>query len=314
MGNLFEISKHKFELKDNQITVIDTEIQKSINKTKLSPSMVNSVLSSSGDYILNKYLSPLVEKEPIKPLILGNWYHSIMEYFYKEEPSYRTLDKLKKVAELITEHSYSELSKDKENQEWIKSALRGYWSTFGKSAKQEKIASVFINGKTQEGIELFVGGSIGKCKRFACGFIDRLLEGNSGLIIDDWKTGKYIYNYDINKKISESNSFDYARQQTFYTLILENKGFKIEEARLTFPMTEPPQVISIDIHNPDIRKQTISDFEKAESVLNKCIENNYTFELKKGKYNGWATLLCGLGNATVPSVYEDKMIEYLKVN
>ena len=90
-------------------------------------------------------------------------------------------------------------------------------------------------GKNQKGIELFVQGKIGNTNHNTFGFIDKIIEGETGLIILDWKTGAQIHNFDPTKKPSADNPFGYWRQQTAYAMLLEQYGLKVEIYRFNFP-------------------------------------------------------------------------------
>ena len=167
-------------------------------------------------------------------------------------------------------------------------------------------------GEQKQGLELFVTGKIGNAKRTCLGFIDKLVEGDYGLIVQDWKTGAKIHDYDPSKAPSDNNPFDYWRQQTFYTMLLEQAGMKVDSACLIFPCAEVPQIVNVDCHNPKVREQVIADCEKADSILEECIANDYTFPFKPGKYNSWATYLCGLGRAYPPKIITDRLNDYVE--
>ena len=302
-----EEPKHKMiRVKENYLYILDEEIQKKIDKIKLSPSFVNSFLSSPGDAILNKFILPEIQLEEPIYFARGKWFHSIMEDFFKKPAYRRTYEDLKKSVSTATkEGNYTFLLDDEENKNWLRMAIKNYKETWLPNAKNEKIANLFIQGRQQIGIELFISGKLGNCKRQSLGFIDKIVEGEKGLIVQDWKTGKKISNFNPDKKISDSNPFDYWRQQTFYSLLLEQNGAVIEGACLIFPCSEPPQIVEVNQADKDVRKQVIHDFETVDKVLEESINNNYCFEFKKGLNNGWATFLCGLGSAYKPSIKDD---------
>lgn len=303
----------KIKIKNNNLYILDEELKKKINQTKLSPSMLGSWLKSPADWILEKFITPDVQIKEAIHLTRGTWFHSIMEHFFKLPEKERTLENLKKTTREVTKENYPTMLNDNENKEWLKNAISNYSKMWLDNAKNEKVAQIFIMGKSQQGLELFVNGKIGEASRPCLGFIDRLIEGEYGLLVQDWKTGKTISDYNPNLPISENNSFDYWRQQTFYALLLENLGILVEGASLIFPCSEPPAIINVDFMDDKVREQVIKDVEQVDSELTECINNGYCFPFKKGKYNSWASWLCGLGNAKKPEIFEDKFFEIAEI-
>lgn len=302
----------KIRIVDNSVQVLDNEIKNKINSINISPSAVGSWLSSPGDYIIDKFIAPEVQKEEQIYFIRGTWFHSIMEDFFKKPGYERTFDGLKESLNRVTSSNddFKALIDKEENKEWLTNAIRGYWETWGKDqAKDEKIAKLFLMGEQKDGLELFVNGKIGNASRRCLGFIDRLIEGNGGLKVQDWKTGKHVASYDPNKPISDYNSFDYWRQQLFYTILLEDMGLVVTEASLVFPCADPPTEVFIDVFSQEARNQVVKDVEQMDLELTQCITNDYKFPLKKGRWNSWASWLCGLGNARKPdNIYEDQFL------
>lgn len=308
----------KFRIIDNEeikaIQILDEEFKNTIKKTKLSASMIDSWLKSPGDYIFDKYIYPLItDEEPIY-FTRGKWYHSIMESFYNLPQEERNKNSLKECIKNVTnkDKSYAKLAKEQENKDWLIKGINNYVLNWIENANNEKVAVLFINGKKQKGLELFVSGKLGKANRQVVGFIDKIIEGNTGLIIQDWKTGSKVSDFDPNKKISESNPFDYWRQQTLYALLLEQNNANIEQTSLIFPYSEPPQIVSVNHLLEDVRKQVIKDVEVVDKELTECIDNDFIFLFKKGKWNKWASYFCGLGNVKKPTFYEDKLLEYME--
>lgn len=320
MSTLFDLkapgndTKHKAILEGTNLKIVDPDLQKKINSVKLSPSMINSILSSPGDWVISKYIESDVLLDELDFLIRGNWFHSIMENFFSKSAGARSVDELKKSVRTVSaQEKYKPLLANPDNKEWLKKALANYINTFYNEDSKEKVAEVFLNGKKQKGVELFVNGTIGEAKRKCLGFIDRVTEGINGLKVHDWKTGGRIENFNPEKKISDSNSFDYWRQQTFYALLLQQKGMKIEEAALIFPCAKEPQKIYIPFDDEKVIEQTIKDTESCDKILAECIENDYTFPMAKGKWNKWASYLCGLGSSPMPKINEDKLQSIIKI-
>lgn len=301
-------NQYKIRLENNGIRVLDPEIKKAINKKTLSPSMISGFLASPGDWIMNSFIMPEIEIEPTPHLRRGNWFHSIMEDFFAKPQTERTYMDLKNSIQKVSKELYPDMLQTEENKDWLRNAIEGYKNSWLDGAKDEKIAKVFINGETKSGIELAITGKIGDVKKNCFGYIDKVIEGESGLIIQDWKTGKTISNFDPNKKMGPSNPFDYWRQQIFYTMLLEQKGMIVEGANLAFPCSTPPTIVNVDINNKFAREQVIKDVEAADKEIAECIENDYFFPFKKGKYNSWASYLCGMGTLTYPlKIHSDKL-------
>lgn len=298
----------KIKIADNGVYILSDELKKQIDKKKLSPSMISGWLASPGDWIMDSFIMGEVQIEETPHLRRGNWFHSIMEDFFHKEPEKRDFAELKESINRVSKETYPDMLENQDHKDWLQKAIKGYAKTWLGNAKNEKIAVLFDMGQKKEGLEYFATGKIGKCERLCLGFVDRIIEGENGLIVQDWKTGAKISNFDPTKKISESNPFDYWRQQTFYTLLLEQKGAVVESASLVFPCSEPPQIVEVNIKMPAVRQQVINDCEKVDKELTEAINNNYFFPFKKGKYNKWASYLCGMGNAYPPKIHQDKLL------
>lgn len=303
----------KIKIHNNGVQILDTAIMTKINRKPLSPSLVGAFLQSPGDWVMNAFIMDEVKIEETPHLRRGNWFHSIMEDFFAKEPEKRIFKELKESVHRVSEENYPDMLENQEHKDWLNHAIKGYCKTWLNGAKDEKIAKLYINGETKDGLELSISGKIGEAKRNCFGYIDKVLEGTQGLIVSDWKTGKKVSNFDPTRKISASNPFDYWRQQIFYTLLLEQKGCVVESANLIFPCPDVPQQVDIDIFNAEARQQVIKDVETVDRELTECVENEYFFPFKKGQYNGWASYLCGLGNAYPPRIHTDKLMMIMEV-
>lgn len=299
---------YRIKVTNDGVYILDDEIRNAINKVNLSPSMIDSFLQSPADWVLDKYIDPLVTKGEQIHLLRGKWYHSIMEHFFALPQEERTKKALIQCANEVTKNTeeYKSLPENLENQEWLKTALRGYTKAWFPNASQEKVANLFLLGEVKQGLELFVLGKIGNANRQCLGFIDKIVEGTNGLIVQDWKTGKHITDFDPSKPISDNNPFGYWRQQTFYAMLLEQYGAKVEQASLLFPCATIPQEVIVDHSNEQVRQQVIKDVEEVSQSLDECIQNNYFFPFKLGKYNKWSSWLGKKGKAGKPNIYEDK--------
>lgn len=312
MATLFDTlnkteNEPKVLIKEGSVQVLDADIKTKILKKKLSPSLIESVLSSPGDWLMNTYIMPLCIDGYIPHLERGKWFHTTMEKFYLLPPEKRTEGYLKEVANTVSANDYRHLLGDKDNLEWYRSAINQYMKHWLASAKDEKIARLIVNNRSKIGLEVFVEDKIGKTQRTTLGFIDKVVETDKGLVVFDYKTGAHIHNFNPGKAVSESNPFDYWRQQTIYAILLERLGYQVASAHLIFPCAEEPQVIDVDCHRKDVREMVFIDCVKADSILSECIQNDFTFPFCKGKFNGWASMLCGIGSARFPQVGYDTL-------
>lgn len=178
----------KIKVTPQGVYILDAELQKKIDKIKLSPSMIGNWLNSPADYILDKFIKPEVEIADVTHLKRGNWFHSTMEVFFALPPAERTRENLIKVSKEVTlTDDYRDFAKDSENQEWYKRALKAYIRAWLPDAQKEKIATLYIMGQSKQGLELFVNGKLGNAKRQCLGFVDKIIEGENGLKVQDWK-------------------------------------------------------------------------------------------------------------------------------
>ena len=156
----------KIKVTPEGVYILDAELQKKIDKIKLSPSMIGNWLNSPADYILDKFIKPEVEIADVTHLKRGNWFHSTMEVFFALPPEERTRENLLKVSKEVTlTDDYRDFAKDSENQEWYKRALKAYIGAWLPDAQKEKIATLYIMGQSKQGLELFVNGKLGNAKR-----------------------------------------------------------------------------------------------------------------------------------------------------
>lgn len=309
---LFNIKK--INIQDNGVYILDENIKKEIKKKKLSASLIDSWLKSPADWVLNTYIYPLVSDKKETALYRGSMFHKVMEEFFALEPSERTEKRLKQLTRQVYEsEEFADQIKgtEKEDRKWIQSTVLSYLR-MNYDYQNEQIARIYLNGEEKSGIELFVSGKIGESERQVLGFIDKILDGPNGFIVQDWKSGAKVNNYDPTKAISESNPFDYWRQQTLYSMLLEKRGFKVDKASLIFPRAETE--VFVDIHSDKVKAQVIKDVEQVDKELEYAINNNFFFPFKKGKYNKWAKYCLGWGNTWPLEINHEKFREMTLVN
>lgn len=277
--------KKKILINEDGIKIIDEELMKKLNSKKLSASMLNSFLSSPGEWIIETYILPLIEYEETPHLIRGNYFHSIMEEFFSLPQEKRTDENLRKLTVKVFRDKYSQVGN--EGAEWVKTAIRGYLS-MGFQPQQEVITT-YKNKKNEDklGLEYSVEGKFGNCQRNVKGFVDKMITTDDGIVIQDWKTGAKAKDYDPNKPSGPDNDFNYILQQTAYSMLLEADGFKIKTAELIYPIAK--KVLTVDVLNPEIREKVIKEFELLDEMFTKCIQENF-FPFKEHIYSRWAGL------------------------
>lgn len=297
----------KIKVTKKGVYLLDPTYQKKFNKLTLSPSTIDSWLKSPADFVLNKFVLPEVSEQEEKHFTRGKWFHSTMEEFFKLNKEERNIPSLLKVAKKVTDmEEYKEFSKEKENQEWYSNILKLYANHFLSIGQKEKIAKLPIMGSSQIGLELSISGKVAETERRCFGYIDKIVEGENGLIVQDWKTGKHVDDFNPNKPISVNNPFGYWRQQTLYSMLLEKEGAVIEGACLIFPLATT--IVNVDQSNKLVREQVIKDVIQTDKEMTEAVENNYFFPFKKGKYNSWSSWLGGLGSAKRPNIIEGKFM------
>lgn len=297
------------------IEIIDDELYKKVSNCNLSPSMANSFLDCPADWLLDKYILPKLEHEEPIYFARGTAFHKVMERFFTLSPAERVPARLGKLTIETLKNDYPDLYKDSESVEWIKDAIRQY-VRMGFNYQQDIIPNVEMDGrKPKIGLELFVSGNFGT-KHKVLGFVDKLTlqnteDGKPKLVMQDWKTGKAIHNYTPGKPISWQNSFDYWRQQTLYSMMLEQQGIHVDDASLIFPVANG--VVHVDWQNKDVQAQAIKDMQDLDRELCKCIDNNF-FPFTPKMFCNWCDLLYTkhVGKLTPPKINPDEFEQYVE--
>ena len=262
------------------IEVLDEGLMNKIKKKNLSASLVNSITQCPADWLMESFILNLVDHEEPIHFVRGHIIHDTMERFFAYPKEERNPKLLSRTAMAVIQEKYKESLDDKETMNWVKTALTGYLET-GFEYKNIDVAQI-VKKKGEEptlGVELFVMGKIGNATRKVVGYIDRLDRMPDGrLSIVDYKTGGRIY----------KDSFDYERQQLAYTMLLEQDGYEVGAAKLEFPIARG--VVDIDINSQEKRTQVEIDFEAADNLLTKCIEDNF-FPFKGHHFCKWCGTL-----------------------
>lgn len=274
---------------ENGIEIVSDELLEKIKKKNLSASLISAILQCPADWLMGSYILPLIKHvEPIH-FVRGHIFHETMEKFFVVPPEERTPKLLSQMAGEVVKTKYAFVMGDLETMHWTREALKGYLENF--NYKDIQIAQIpKEKGKPPvPGIELFVKGKLGNTTRDIVGYVDRIDQlPNSSLQIVDYKTGKKINNFNPSEPVSDSNSFDYWRQQLAYTMLLEQSGYYIGGAKLEFPVAKGEVIV--DVRNEHLREQVTKDFELVDSLLNKYVEDRF-FPFKGHFFCKWCGAL-----------------------
>lgn len=305
--------KHLVEVTDKGLKIIDEELMEQVKKKNLSPSMVSSFFQCPADWLMDSFILRKMEYEEPIHFARGHIFHDSMEAFFTLPPEERTKEMLGKTATSVIREKYSQYLTDRETMKWVMDALKGYLDV-NPDYKEDRIPRIIVNEKERLGLEYFASTPVGKTKRRVVGFVDKMiLTGDTledGVIIEDYKTGKNVAKFDPDKPINKDNDFGYWRQQLYYVIAMEQAGYKVKGARLTFPIAG--QVVEIDVHNENLRKQVEADFEELERQLDLCIEQNL-FPFKGHFWCAWCgTLHPNFRARKKPQVNYQELVQYVK--
>lgn len=268
------------------VEVLDDKLYEKIKNGNLSPSMATSLLTCPADWLLEKYITPLLEHEDQIYLERGTAFHKIMEKFYLASPEERSPQLIGKLTSEVVHEDHPHFLNDRATIDWLKSCVLNYLK-MNYDYKHEIVPNLTIDGKTSPSLELFIDGKVGNVNRRIVGFVDKIVERDGLLCMDDWKTGKTVNSYTPDKPVSSSNHFDYWRQQSLYAMLLEKKGIKLDNASLIFPMAET--VVNVDFKRDDVQQHVIEDMEKTDETLTRLLDKNF-FPFKPGIFCQWCHL------------------------
>lgn len=285
-----ELSKKLIKVTKEGIVILDDELLEKVKKKNLSASMVSSLGQCPADWFMDSFILPMVSHEEPVHFARGHIFHNTMERFFTLPKEERNPKILSQLAMVVIKKDYSTYLNDLETLAWVKEALKGYLET-GFAYKDVDVAQIVKQSwKGPElGVEIFVKGKLGNTTREVVGFVDRVdrLADNS-LRVVDYKSGKKIHPFDPDKDIDSHNDFGYWRQQLAYTMLLEQAGHKVSGAVLEFPIARGEVVV--DVNNDKLRAQVEADFEQADRVLNKCLEDNL-FPFQGHMFCSWCGML-----------------------
>lgn len=292
-SNHIEIEEIKEESKlvkvhTDGIEIIDEGLMNEIKRKNLSASMVSSIFECPADWMMNSFLLGKMDYEEPVHFVRGNIFHKTMEEFFRLPKEERNPKALSQLAMKVIKKDYEAYLTDRETMAWVKQALKGYLEG-GFDYKNVDIAEIDTGKGVSPGIEILVKGKLGNTERDVVGFVDRIDRLEDGTLqIVDYKSGKRIYPFDPNKPLDDNNNFGYWRQQLAYSMLLEKDGYKIGGAKLEFPIAKGEVIV--DVNNQEMRKQVEADFERADSMLTKCIEESF-FPFNGHMFCKWCGML-----------------------
>lgn len=255
-------------------------IPKELENKHLSASLVSALADSNSchaRWLFDQFTPERIkELQPVdNPINRGNWFHKLMEEFFKLPAEERTQDAFKNMAVKVSKESkiFTQLSRIPQAKKWLTDCMRGYYHLGGKP-EQIKIARLESNQwgkkKMKDGLEFFVKGQIGKAKRETLGLVDQISIRDKGLQVLDWKTGGSAFEYKIGQK--GDKGWKEARQQILYTQILRQEGHKVAAAGLIYPIAS--KQIKVPINDEELNARAVEDVERADGILDTLLQTN----------------------------------------
>lgn len=224
--------------------------------------------------------------------------------------------------ETINKPDFVEMKSSPETIQWLKTAVSNYYK-MGAQPQKVKVATVEIDGREKEGLEIFVKGKLGDTKRDILGVVDRVIVDNKDpkkVIIEDWKTGATVRKWKNNTK--SDDGLPEQRQQIIYTKLMEQKGVEVSGARLIYPVAE--EIVDVQLGNKVLETRIIEDIVQTDRELSMMEENN-TFEYRPSFLCSWCSIvkLCpvaqlNMRSEKMKSAYEsqpdpDLLLEHIEL-
>lgn len=270
--------------------IADPQTYEKFASKQISPSLVTGLEGCHARWVAETFAIPrMIPDDQDTPSARGKLFHTVMEKLFYEQPENRTQDTLKqKMTDTLRQDDFQHLARTPEAVTWLKQAVKGYYQ-MGGSPSHVTVADVWDKNTKQPGLEHFVKGKIGNTQRHSLGFIDRVLvdprESNK-YVIEDWKTGAKAYQWK-NTQNTSAKGFPEQRQQTMYSMLMEQQGYHVSSARLIYPVAQ--QVVTVDPHDKKLREHTTESVEKADEQLDHLRDSN-TFELTPSFLCAWCPL------------------------
>lgn len=265
----------------------DSDSLDKLQKKRVSASLITGLLSGCQARWGFQTFLPEMELNLESPAVLGTIYHSIVENFYRLPPEERTKQNLIKATKaVLNKEEYRDIRFYPASVEWVKNAVDGFVQ-IEPHPEKVKVAKLKLSEDDEEvdGLEFFVKGEVGdgvKC----LGFVDRVRVKDDGtLSVEDWKTGK-AKTYKPGNKNEEGLAEQ--RQQILYSMLLEQLGYTVSEARLIYPVAQ--HIERVRLEDEGLRERTISDATEANDILDGLKSSN-EFPLSPSFLCAWCPLV-----------------------
>lgn len=272
--------------------IVDDTVADKFRKKQISASLITDLREGCpAAWLMKTYVVPEVIEEPDDtPMARGSLFHRVMEHFFTLPPAERTKEKmLECVRTTIFEDDFKVFADNRDVAAWLQVALRGYYQMGFEDPQDVRVASMVKHGEETPALEAFVKGRVDGVKRNLIGFIDRVSETDSGVLVEDWKTGgkakEWSGSYPVLTKGKDGvpyydtrHALGYveARQQGMYTMLLEQQGYEVEGARLIFPVAQ--SVVDVPVHDPEFRGEIEDNIRETDKILDdlECT-NEFTY-------------------------------------
>lgn len=269
-------------LGEHGMSIVSPKAAKKLEEKKLSASLVTGLTSDTAchaRWMADQFVIPEIIEQPIDNAgRRGNVFHDIMETFFAYPPEERTTENMKATVDMVLAEKYPDMGQIRDVVEWVRDAVNGYYE-MGAKPEEVDVASIpqknkWTGEEYETGLEVFVEGKVGNTKRDALGFIDRLVHDkrrdDGALVVEDWKTGRQ---HKWNPKTQDDKGLAELRQQIAYTMLLEQKGYKVSAARLIYPIAR--SITNVDIDDEEMRVRTMQAFEEADRIMDNLVETNH---------------------------------------
>lgn len=260
-------------------SIASPEIMEKLTNKKISASMITGLEGCHTRWLAQTFVvGEVLPHEPDNAASRGSMFHRVMERFFARPEGTRNVTAIKEdIALTLEEEDFAIFKDNADALEWLMGAINNYRELakeLGENVNEITIADVVTHGRygeyTKKGLEVFVSGKVGESSREVLGFVDRVVQGENGVVVEDWKTGGKAKKW--NPKTKSNDGLAEQRQQILYSMLLEQSGNKVEGARLIYPVAK--DVVDVDLNDEEMKSRVIADVEKTDQALDKLIENN----------------------------------------
>lgn len=264
--------------------IVDPGVAQKFRDKKISASLITDLREGChAGWLAKTYVVPEVITEPEdNPRTRGSLFHRVMEHFFALPPAERTKDNLRDcIRRTLSEEEFQGFATNRDAAAWLTSTIRGYYTM--EDPTGVRVATI----DDKPGLERFVSGQLPGVSRRVIGFVDRITETPTGVMVEDWKTGakpkEWAGVYPARSKRPDGSPFydtrkslgyAEARQQGLYTLLLEQQGQTVDGARLLFPAAPTPTVVDVPVHDPEFRGSIVRDAAEVDTALDLLSDTN----------------------------------------